>query len=207
VPHNVTSPGIVQSLSWESQPHTFSPLNVSLPPARVRLGSADRRGLPNHSHPTALAPVQDIDNEDDTNLNTSGDEEDEIQAVDCAGFDVTGDDFDDVAINGVNKLAPKTGFVSALLDSAIPRDLHENTVGFVKGDYVVERKSLLQHATTSDQYDLFAPHRRTVFHRTGGALTASSSLASSSSPPVEAVVVESTQSVESLPHSRSLLTK
>lgn len=53
----------------------------------------------------------------------------------------------------------KPGFVRALLDSAIPLDLRENTVGIVRGDYHVERKTLLQHATTSDQYDLFA-HRR-----------------------------------------------
>ena len=33
-------------------------------------------------------------------------------------------------------------------------------MGIVKGDYNVEKKTLLQHATTSDQYDLFSPSRR-----------------------------------------------
>jgi hypothetical protein len=54
----------------------------------------------------------------------------------------------------------KPGFVSAFIDSAIPRDMVDSTVGLVKGDYIVERKTLLHHATTSDQYDLFSPARR-----------------------------------------------
>jgi hypothetical protein len=59
----------------------------------------------------------------------------------------------------------KPGFVSALIDSAIPIDLRDNTVGIVKGDYRVERKTLLHHATTSDNYDLFSQHRRAMFKR------------------------------------------
>jgi len=50
----------------------------------------------------------------------------------------------------------KQGFVSALLDSTIPQDLRDNTVGFIKGEYVVEKKTLLHHAATSDSYDLFS---------------------------------------------------
>jgi hypothetical protein len=50
----------------------------------------------------------------------------------------------------------KPGFVKALLDSAIPQDLRDNTVGIIKGDYVVEKKTLLHHAATSDSYDLFS---------------------------------------------------
>jgi hypothetical protein len=50
----------------------------------------------------------------------------------------------------------KPGFVSALLDSTIPQDLRDNTVGIIKGDYVVEKKTLLHHAATSDNYDLFS---------------------------------------------------
>lgn len=59
----------------------------------------------------------------------------------------------------------KQGFVSALIDSAIPLDLRDSTVGLVKGDYRVERKTLLHHATTSDNYDLFSQNRRAVFKR------------------------------------------
>jgi hypothetical protein len=50
----------------------------------------------------------------------------------------------------------KQGFVRALLDSSIPQDLRDNTVGIIKGDYVVEKKTLLHHAATSDSYDLFS---------------------------------------------------
>ena len=60
----------------------------------------------------------------------------------------------------------KPGFVKALLDSAIPQDLRDNTVGIIKGDYVVEKKTLLHHAATSDSYDLFSrvtkPRRSTT---------------------------------------------
>ena len=38
----------------------------------------------------------------------------------------------------------KKNFVSALLDATIPQDLRDNTVGIIKGDYVVEKKTLLQ---------------------------------------------------------------
>ena len=54
----------------------------------------------------------------------------------------------------------RPGFVRALIDTAIPRDLGDSTIGIVKGDYNVEKKTLLYHATTSDQYELFSPNRR-----------------------------------------------
>jgi len=54
----------------------------------------------------------------------------------------------------------KPGFMRAFLESAIPTDMVDSTVGIVKGDYNVERKTLLNHATASDQYDLFSPNRR-----------------------------------------------
>ncbi len=53
----------------------------------------------------------------------------------------------------------KTGFIRALIESAIPRDLGDSTLGIVKGDYHVEKKTLLSVAATSDQYDLFAMKR------------------------------------------------
>jgi hypothetical protein len=53
------------------------------------------------------------------------------------------------------------GFVHALLDSTIPRDVIDSSAGILKGDYHVEKKTLLHHATTSDQYDLF---RLSRFH-------------------------------------------
>lgn len=54
----------------------------------------------------------------------------------------------------------KPSFMHALLESAIPTDMVDSTVGIVKGEYNIERKTLLNHATASDQYDLFSPSRR-----------------------------------------------
>lgn len=54
----------------------------------------------------------------------------------------------------------KPGFVRAFLDSTVPRDVIDNSVGIVKGEYRVEKKTLLHHATTSDEYDLFSKRRR-----------------------------------------------
>jgi hypothetical protein len=54
----------------------------------------------------------------------------------------------------------RPGFVSALLDSTIPRDVVDNTAGIVKGAYHVEKRTLLHHATTADQYDLFRNTRK-----------------------------------------------
>jgi len=50
----------------------------------------------------------------------------------------------------------KPGFVRALLDSSIPRDVIDNSVGIVKGDYLIEKKTLLGHAAAADQYDIFS---------------------------------------------------
>mmetsp|Transcript_21840 Transcript_21840/g.24910 ORF Transcript_21840/g.24910 Transcript_21840/m.24910 type:complete len:805 (+) Transcript_21840:818-3232(+) len=47
-------------------------------------------------------------------------------------------------------------FMDATLNTAIPRDILQNSAGIIKGDYVVEKKTLLHHATTSDTYDLFS---------------------------------------------------
>ena len=59
----------------------------------------------------------------------------------------------------------KKNFFSALIDSAIPQDLRDDTVGIIKGDYVVERKTLLHHAATSDSYDLFSRVPRRQHHQ------------------------------------------
>lgn len=53
----------------------------------------------------------------------------------------------------------RPGLFKAFMDSAIPRDLRDNTYGMMKGEYNVEKKTLLHHATTSDQYDLFSNRR------------------------------------------------
>eukprot|EP00547_Thalassionema_nitzschioides_P009147 CAMPEP_0194229014 /NCGR_PEP_ID=MMETSP0156-20130528/43673_1 /TAXON_ID=33649 /ORGANISM="Thalassionema nitzschioides, Strain L26-B" /LENGTH=706 /DNA_ID=CAMNT_0038961549 /DNA_START=212 /DNA_END=2332 /DNA_ORIENTATION=- len=62
------------------------------------------------------------------------------------------------------------GFMSALLDStintALPRDILQNSAGIIKGEYVVEKKTLLQHASTSDPYDLFESKKNKPSHQT-----------------------------------------
>jgi hypothetical protein len=62
----------------------------------------------------------------------------------------------------LTQIQQKPGFVRALLDSTIPQDLRDNTVAIIKGDYIVEKKTLLHHAATSDSYDLFSrfPNRK-----------------------------------------------
>jgi hypothetical protein len=123
--------------------------------------------------PLELEPVQDNDDEDDDD--EEGEDDDDMEDYDEDDDGDYDDDDDDGAdydgaqyairtTNSNNSNADRPGFVRALLDSAIPRDLRDNTVGIVKGDYTVERKTLLHHATTSDQYDLFTPNRR-PFHR------------------------------------------
>lgn len=63
----------------------------------------------------------------------------------------------DTDING--KKHKRKGFVNALIDSAVPRDVMENTVGIARGDFTVEKKTLLYHAAASDEYSLFAKRR------------------------------------------------
>lgn len=56
----------------------------------------------------------------------------------------------------------RKGFVHALIDSTLPRDVMDNTVGIARGDFRVEKKTLLYHAAASDQYSLFAKRRRAI---------------------------------------------
>lgn len=55
----------------------------------------------------------------------------------------------------LKKISGTTGFFKALLDSSVPRDVIEDSHGIVKGEYFVEKKTLLHHATASDEYSLF----------------------------------------------------
>jgi hypothetical protein len=56
-----------------------------------------------------------------------------------------------------NSRHERQGFVRALLDSTLlPRDVLDESVGIFKGEFNVEKKTLFQHAATSDDYDLFS---------------------------------------------------
>ena len=63
------------------------------------------------------------------------------------------------ALNSQSK-QKRTGFVNALIDSSVPRDVMDNTVGIARGDFTVEKKTLLYHAAASDEYSLFAKRRK-----------------------------------------------
>ena len=49
-----------------------------------------------------------------------------------------------------------------LIDSNLPQDVMDNTVGIACGDFKVEKKTLFHHAAASDQYSLFAKRRRAI---------------------------------------------
>lgn len=53
-----------------------------------------------------------------------------------------------------------TGFLKAFLDSTVPRDVVDNAFGAVQGQFRVEKKTLLHHAATSDEYDVFSKEKR-----------------------------------------------
>jgi hypothetical protein len=100
----------------------------------------------------------DDDDDDEDEEEEEGDEENPPTSMTAtASFPSVGSS-SSTANNNNNAAAAnrKPGFVRALLDSAIPQDLRDNTVGIIKGDYVVEKKTLLHHAATSDSYDLFS---------------------------------------------------
>lgn len=139
-------------------------LTNSSPMRRSRLDSLEEDDLMVHpmdgiadaeaEHKPLLAEG-DGDEDDDGSSSYSDDEDSE--EVD------TGDEEQGRA-TAVSPIRPvrKKNFVSALLDATIPQDLRDNTVGIIKGDYVVEKKTLLHHAATSDSYDLFSrfPRRK-----------------------------------------------
>ena len=62
--------------------------------------------------------------------------------------------------NNKMKVQQKTGFVRALIDSTVPHDIMDNTVGLARGDFRVEKRTLLYHAATSDEYNLFSNNRK-----------------------------------------------
>lgn len=75
-------------------------------------------------------------------------------------------DVDDILGDDSEQSGPhRPGLFRAFMDSAIPRDLRDNTVNIMRGEYNVEKKTLLHHAATSDQYDLFSARRAFTANR------------------------------------------
>jgi Organic solute transporter Ostalpha len=136
------------------------PMNRDEQPLRYRKDSADEDDLMNDpldrlneteiEHQPLLL---EGDNESEGSSYTDEDDDD----GDEEGEFAYGDSIDPHhQPHAMQSPARKKNFVSALLDSTIPQDLRDNTVGIIKGDYVVEKKTLLHHAATSDSYDLFS---------------------------------------------------
>ena len=73
----------------------------------------------------------------------------------------------DVEYSTPEERQERKGFVDALIDSTLPRDVMDNTVGIARGDFKVEKKTLLYHAAASDQYSLFANRRRAIAKKDG----------------------------------------
>jgi hypothetical protein len=141
--------------SWQKQQ-----INRYEQPLRSRKDSGDEDDL--MRDPLDRMNVSDVehqplllegDDESESSSYTEGEGDDE----DADDADFENDDDDSQRRPGqIQSPIRKKNFVSALLDSTIPQDLRDNTVGIIKGDYVVEKKTLLHHAATSDSYDLFS---------------------------------------------------
>ena len=77
--------------------------------------------------------------------------------------EVSLDDIQSISSNDdiPEKIEPQpTGFIKAFLDSTMPGDVIDNTFGIVQGQFKVEKKTLLHHAATSDEYDLFSKEKK-----------------------------------------------
>lgn len=122
------------------------------------------KGAPFASHSSAIVEETESDKmRNESNHYEDYDDSDEVSS--SMGDDGDVERWEDngeserIGLLSAPEPSQKPGFVSALIDSAIPIDLRDNTVGIVKGDYRIERKTLLHHAATSDQYDLFSQRR------------------------------------------------
>ena len=104
-------------------------------------------------HPLLLEEEEDDSLDDDDSAYSNDDDENELGIY--SNF-AQGDEEHGRRRSPNRTAVRKKNFFSALLDSTIPQDLRDNTVGIIKGDYVVEKKTLLHHAATSDSYDLLS---------------------------------------------------
>ncbi len=145
----------------------FRPRKDSLDEDDLRIHPLDRLDEAIAEHRPLLLE-EDEDLEEEVNFSHDDEEDGDDDASATTADDDDDDEYDDdvyadeeqgsplVSPADVRPVVRKKNFVSALLDSTIPQDLRDNTVGIIKGDYVVEKKTLLHHAATSDSYDLFS---------------------------------------------------
>uniref|UniRef100_A0A7S1B6M0 Transmembrane protein 184C n=2 Tax=Corethron hystrix TaxID=216773 RepID=A0A7S1B6M0_9STRA len=51
---------------------------------------------------------------------------------------------------------PQTSIMQALIQSTLPKDVVDGTIGMVKGDFIVDQQTLLRHTATIDNQSLFS---------------------------------------------------
>jgi len=79
-----------------------------------------------------------------------------VSSQDNVAFSTVYESDTESAMSGDVPRHQRQGFVRALIDSTLPRDVLDESGRIFKGEFNVEKKSLLHHAVTSDEYDLFA---------------------------------------------------
>eukprot|EP00593_Proboscia_inermis_P005733 CAMPEP_0171323790 /NCGR_PEP_ID=MMETSP0816-20121228/115796_1 /TAXON_ID=420281 /ORGANISM="Proboscia inermis, Strain CCAP1064/1" /LENGTH=380 /DNA_ID=CAMNT_0011822593 /DNA_START=1969 /DNA_END=3111 /DNA_ORIENTATION=- len=71
----------------------------------------------------------------------------------------------------INNNSSQLPFVKAFLDSVVPRDVFDESIGIVKGQYSTKKKTLLHHAATSDEYDIFDITRKRLLNGSSAGVT------------------------------------
>ena len=165
-PHDSSSPGSM----LHNPPTLDEEQGLALEPTTFRSGNTmehkdEKRspttntGLDPRVDMTELEEEEDDDDEEEDDDDEEFDDEDDGEDDDMEAV-VLRDGEHDEELPARTTTTSRPGFMHALLESAIPTDMVDSTVGIVKGEYNIERKTLLNHATASDQYDLFSPNRR-----------------------------------------------
>ncbi len=113
--------------------HEYEPLNPTKSPLKGLTSAISLSALPNNNFVPQLDDSSSIDRNS--------------KSLPTAPVQLQGDK------------QQRKGFVHALIDSTLPRDVMDNTVAIARGDFNVEKKTLLYHAAASDQYSLFAKRR------------------------------------------------
>ena len=130
-------------------PWEFSPRTTDMDDMEMERVSTATVPISSRMTGELLSPVRDDSTGDDEVDDVASEGDDEYTSSEGGATDDSEQEDDN----------HRTGFIRALIDSAIPRDLGDSTLGIVKGDYHVEKKTLLSVASTSDQYDLFSMKR------------------------------------------------
>jgi len=72
-------------------------------------------------------------------------------------------------IEVVEEPAAKTSIMQALIQSSLPKDVVDGTIGIVKGDFIVDQQTLLRHAEKVDERSLFSMPKKEYVAKAPGA--------------------------------------